>query len=168
MCATHLFFFLLPAVLNWFPLCSCPQVQYMAYVGIGGRFSMLKTLFAGVVFWFLVKFSLGRGLLTQVQYHLKSHWITVELLQEYLMDKIIIHTHSYHRTSRTAYINSWIFKLKYVCVCFFISFQYFSHLVCSPRLDQQESRYKKWTEMSKTQYQMLTSVIHSPRLCCWS
>ncbi len=31
--------------------------------------------------------------------------------------------------------------------------------------DQQESRYKKCTEMSKTQYQMLTSVIHSPRLC---
>ncbi len=78
----------------------------MAYVGIGGRFSVLKTLFAGVVFWFMVKFSLGRGLLTQVQYHLKSHWITVELLQEYLMDKTLIHTHSYHRTSRTAYIYS--------------------------------------------------------------
>ncbi|KAF4099677.1 saccharopine dehydrogenase b [Onychostoma macrolepis] len=40
-------------------------VQYMAYVGIGGLFSVLKTLFAGVVFWFMVKFSLGRGLLTQ-------------------------------------------------------------------------------------------------------
>ncbi|XP_042602696.1 saccharopine dehydrogenase-like oxidoreductase isoform X2 [Cyprinus carpio] len=40
-------------------------VQYMAYVGIGGLFSVLKTLFAGVVFWFMVKFSLGRGLLTE-------------------------------------------------------------------------------------------------------
>ncbi|XP_016120167.1 saccharopine dehydrogenase-like oxidoreductase [Sinocyclocheilus grahami] len=37
----------------------------MAYVGIGGLFSVLKTLFAGVVFWFMVKFSLGRGLLTE-------------------------------------------------------------------------------------------------------
>lgn len=40
-------------------------VQYMAYVGIGGLFSVLKTLFAGVVFWFMVNFSIGRGLLTQ-------------------------------------------------------------------------------------------------------
>uniref|UniRef100_A0A673HY69 Saccharopine dehydrogenase-like oxidoreductase n=1 Tax=Sinocyclocheilus rhinocerous TaxID=307959 RepID=A0A673HY69_9TELE len=38
---------------------------YMAYVGIGGLSTMLKTLFAGVVFWFMVKFSLGRGLLTE-------------------------------------------------------------------------------------------------------
>ncbi len=52
----------------------------MAYVGIGGLFSVLKTLFAGVVFWFMVNFSIGRGLLTQVQYRFKSHWITVELL----------------------------------------------------------------------------------------
>uniref|UniRef100_A0A671PXR0 Saccharopine dehydrogenase-like oxidoreductase n=1 Tax=Sinocyclocheilus anshuiensis TaxID=1608454 RepID=A0A671PXR0_9TELE len=51
--------------LNWFPLCSCPQVKYMAYVGIGGLFSVLKTLFAGVVFWFMVKFRVDRGLLTQ-------------------------------------------------------------------------------------------------------
>ncbi|KAK7150937.1 hypothetical protein R3I93_012012 [Phoxinus phoxinus] len=42
----------------------CP-VQYMAYVGIGGPFSVVKTLFAGVLFWFMVKFSFGRGLLTQ-------------------------------------------------------------------------------------------------------
>ncbi|KAK9956665.1 hypothetical protein ABG768_014384 [Culter alburnus] len=40
-------------------------VQYMAYVGIGGLFSVVKTLFAGMVFWLMVKFSLGRGLLTQ-------------------------------------------------------------------------------------------------------
>uniref|UniRef100_A0A671PTH2 Saccharopine dehydrogenase b n=1 Tax=Sinocyclocheilus anshuiensis TaxID=1608454 RepID=A0A671PTH2_9TELE len=40
-------------------------VKYMAYVGIGGLFSVLKTLFAGVVFWFMVKFRVDRGLLTQ-------------------------------------------------------------------------------------------------------
>lgn len=40
-------------------------VQYMAYVGIGGLFSVVKTLFAGIMFWLMVKFSLGRGLLTQ-------------------------------------------------------------------------------------------------------
>ncbi|XP_056621010.1 saccharopine dehydrogenase-like oxidoreductase isoform X2 [Triplophysa dalaica] len=40
-------------------------VQYMAYVGIGDVFSLAKTLFAGVVFWFMVKFGLGRRLLTQ-------------------------------------------------------------------------------------------------------
>uniref|UniRef100_A0A673MD18 Saccharopine dehydrogenase-like oxidoreductase n=1 Tax=Sinocyclocheilus rhinocerous TaxID=307959 RepID=A0A673MD18_9TELE len=51
--------------LNWFPLCSCPPVKYMAYVGIGGLFSVLKTLFAGMVFWFMVKFRVDRGLLTQ-------------------------------------------------------------------------------------------------------
>uniref|UniRef100_A0A673MC09 Saccharopine dehydrogenase-like oxidoreductase n=1 Tax=Sinocyclocheilus rhinocerous TaxID=307959 RepID=A0A673MC09_9TELE len=39
--------------------------SYMAYVGIGGLFSVLKTLFAGMVFWFMVKFRVDRGLLTQ-------------------------------------------------------------------------------------------------------
>uniref|UniRef100_A0A673M7I8 Saccharopine dehydrogenase-like oxidoreductase n=1 Tax=Sinocyclocheilus rhinocerous TaxID=307959 RepID=A0A673M7I8_9TELE len=39
--------------------------DYMAYVGIGGLFSVLKTLFAGMVFWFMVKFRVDRGLLTQ-------------------------------------------------------------------------------------------------------
>uniref|UniRef100_A0A673MIR9 Saccharopine dehydrogenase-like oxidoreductase n=1 Tax=Sinocyclocheilus rhinocerous TaxID=307959 RepID=A0A673MIR9_9TELE len=43
------------------PLC----LLYMAYVGIGGLFSVLKTLFAGMVFWFMVKFRVDRGLLTQ-------------------------------------------------------------------------------------------------------
>uniref|UniRef100_A0A671PWE0 Saccharopine dehydrogenase-like oxidoreductase n=1 Tax=Sinocyclocheilus anshuiensis TaxID=1608454 RepID=A0A671PWE0_9TELE len=43
----------------------CDSVKYMAYVGIGGLFSVLKTLFAGVVFWFMVKFRVDRGLLTQ-------------------------------------------------------------------------------------------------------
>uniref|UniRef100_A0A8C2BK66 Saccharopine dehydrogenase b n=1 Tax=Cyprinus carpio TaxID=7962 RepID=A0A8C2BK66_CYPCA len=38
---------------------------YLAYVGIGGLCSMLKTLFASVVCWFMVKFSIGWGLLTQ-------------------------------------------------------------------------------------------------------
>lgn len=46
----------------------------MAYVGIGDVFSMAKTLFAGVVFWFMVKFGLGRRLLTQV--HTYIHKIT--------------------------------------------------------------------------------------------
>lgn len=54
------------ASFHWFSLWLCSQVQYMAYVGIGGAFSVMKTLFAGVVFWFMVKFSLGRRLLSQV------------------------------------------------------------------------------------------------------
>lgn len=43
-----------------------PQVQYSAYVGIGGLFSVAKFFCGGLFFWFLVKFSLGRKLLTTV------------------------------------------------------------------------------------------------------
>ncbi|XP_060908566.1 saccharopine dehydrogenase-like oxidoreductase isoform X1 [Labrus mixtus] len=39
-------------------------VQYSPYVGIGGLFSVVKLLCGGVFFWFMVKFSLGRKLLT--------------------------------------------------------------------------------------------------------
>uniref|UniRef100_A0A4W4FWA2 Saccharopine dehydrogenase-like oxidoreductase n=1 Tax=Electrophorus electricus TaxID=8005 RepID=A0A4W4FWA2_ELEEL len=38
-------------------------VQYGAYAGIGGITSVIKLLFAGMMFWFLVKFSFGRNLL---------------------------------------------------------------------------------------------------------
>ncbi|XP_041928224.1 saccharopine dehydrogenase a, tandem duplicate 1 [Alosa sapidissima] len=38
-------------------------VQYGAYAGIGGISSIVKLLFAGMMFWFLVKFSFGRNLL---------------------------------------------------------------------------------------------------------
>ncbi|KAL7872048.1 hypothetical protein SRHO_G00070310 [Serrasalmus rhombeus] len=40
-------------------------VQYAAYVGIGGVFSVAKTLFAGLMFWLMTKFSIGRSLLIQ-------------------------------------------------------------------------------------------------------
>lgn len=40
-------------------------VQYAAYVGIGGALSVVKTLFAGLMFWFMTKFSIGRSLLIQ-------------------------------------------------------------------------------------------------------
>jgi len=73
----HLIKLIVNSSLFCFPLSSCPQVQYMAYVGIGGPFSVLKTLFAGVLFWFMVKFSFGRGLLTQVQYHLKKKHLII-------------------------------------------------------------------------------------------
>ncbi|CAL8316440.1 unnamed protein product [Merluccius merluccius] len=39
-------------------------VQYSAYVGVGGWFSVAKLMCGGLLFWFLVKFSLGRKLLT--------------------------------------------------------------------------------------------------------
>ncbi|XP_070705595.1 saccharopine dehydrogenase b [Pempheris klunzingeri] len=39
-------------------------VQYCAYVGIGGLFSVVKLLCGGLLFWFMVKFRLGRKLLT--------------------------------------------------------------------------------------------------------
>ncbi|XP_070781976.1 saccharopine dehydrogenase b [Enoplosus armatus] len=38
-------------------------VSYSAYVGIGGLFSVVKLLCGGLLFWFMVKFSLGRKLL---------------------------------------------------------------------------------------------------------
>ncbi|XP_017573928.2 saccharopine dehydrogenase b isoform X1 [Pygocentrus nattereri] len=40
-------------------------VQYAAYVGIGGVFSVAKTFFAGLMFWLMTKFSIGRSLLIQ-------------------------------------------------------------------------------------------------------
>ncbi|XP_041831212.1 saccharopine dehydrogenase b isoform X2 [Melanotaenia boesemani] len=39
-------------------------VQYSAYVGVGGVFSVVKLLCGGLLFWFMVKFSFGRKLLT--------------------------------------------------------------------------------------------------------
>ncbi|KAM9840539.1 saccharopine dehydrogenase-like oxidoreductase [Aulostomus maculatus] len=39
-------------------------IQYSAYVGVGGLFSLAKLCCGGLIFWFLVKFSLGRKLLT--------------------------------------------------------------------------------------------------------
>uniref|UniRef100_UPI0037E88898 saccharopine dehydrogenase-like oxidoreductase n=1 Tax=Semicossyphus pulcher TaxID=241346 RepID=UPI0037E88898 len=39
-------------------------VQYSPYVGIGGVFSVVKLLCGGLLFWVMVKFSLGRKLLT--------------------------------------------------------------------------------------------------------
>jgi len=43
-----------------------PQVQYGAYVNIGGLGSVIKLMFAGILFVLLVKFSFGRKLLTKV------------------------------------------------------------------------------------------------------
>lgn len=42
------------------------QVQYGAYVNIGGLGSVIKLMFAGILFFLLVKFSFGRKLLTKV------------------------------------------------------------------------------------------------------
>ncbi|KAJ3607228.1 hypothetical protein NHX12_026740 [Muraenolepis orangiensis] len=39
-------------------------IQYSAYVGVGGWFSVAKLMCGGLLFWFMVKFSLGRKLLT--------------------------------------------------------------------------------------------------------
>ncbi|XP_020356501.1 saccharopine dehydrogenase-like oxidoreductase isoform X1 [Oncorhynchus kisutch] len=38
-------------------------VQYGAYAGVGGVANIVKMLFAGMMFWFLVKFSFGQDLL---------------------------------------------------------------------------------------------------------
>uniref|UniRef100_UPI003AAC0F73 saccharopine dehydrogenase-like oxidoreductase isoform X2 n=1 Tax=Centroberyx gerrardi TaxID=166262 RepID=UPI003AAC0F73 len=38
-------------------------VQYGAYAGVGGLGNFVKLMFAGMMFWFLVKFSFGRNLL---------------------------------------------------------------------------------------------------------
>uniref|UniRef100_A0A667ZNX4 Saccharopine dehydrogenase-like oxidoreductase n=1 Tax=Myripristis murdjan TaxID=586833 RepID=A0A667ZNX4_9TELE len=42
-------------------------VLYSAYVGVGGLFSVVKLLCGGLLFWFMVKFSLGRKLLTMIE-----------------------------------------------------------------------------------------------------
>lgn len=39
------------------------QVQYGAYAGIGSLGNVIKLMFAGFMFWFMVKFSFGRNLL---------------------------------------------------------------------------------------------------------
>uniref|UniRef100_A0A667ZPT7 Saccharopine dehydrogenase-like oxidoreductase n=1 Tax=Myripristis murdjan TaxID=586833 RepID=A0A667ZPT7_9TELE len=41
-------------------------VQYGAYAGVGGLCNIVKMIFAGMMFWFLVKFSFGRNLLIKV------------------------------------------------------------------------------------------------------
>uniref|UniRef100_A0A674EPX4 Saccharopine dehydrogenase-like oxidoreductase n=1 Tax=Salmo trutta TaxID=8032 RepID=A0A674EPX4_SALTR len=41
-------------------------VQYGAYAGVGGVANIVKMLFAGMMFWFLVKFDFGRNLLIKV------------------------------------------------------------------------------------------------------
>ncbi|XP_019746773.1 saccharopine dehydrogenase-like oxidoreductase [Hippocampus comes] len=40
-------------------------VQYGAYAGIGGIGNIIKLMFAGMMFWFLVKFTFGRNLLVK-------------------------------------------------------------------------------------------------------
>uniref|UniRef100_A0A8D3BQU9 Saccharopine dehydrogenase-like oxidoreductase n=1 Tax=Scophthalmus maximus TaxID=52904 RepID=A0A8D3BQU9_SCOMX len=42
-------------------------VQYGAYAGIGGIGNIIKMMFAGMMFWFLVKFSFGRNLLIKME-----------------------------------------------------------------------------------------------------
>lgn len=42
-----------------------PQVQYSAYANIGGLGSVIKLMFAGILFLLLVKFSFGRKLLSK-------------------------------------------------------------------------------------------------------
>nr|XP_057920503.1 saccharopine dehydrogenase b [Doryrhamphus excisus] len=39
-------------------------IQYCAYVGVGGLLSLVKLVCGGLLFWIMVKFSLGRKLLT--------------------------------------------------------------------------------------------------------
>uniref|UniRef100_A0A672YD72 Saccharopine dehydrogenase-like oxidoreductase n=1 Tax=Sphaeramia orbicularis TaxID=375764 RepID=A0A672YD72_9TELE len=48
-------------------------VQYSAYVGVGGIFSLVKLFCGGLLFWFMVKFSLGRRLLTTVTTSVTHH-----------------------------------------------------------------------------------------------
>lgn len=44
------------------------QVQYGAYVGVGGISNIFKLVFAGLMFFILVKFSFGRNLLSKVKH----------------------------------------------------------------------------------------------------
>lgn len=44
------------------------QVQYGGYVNIGGLGSVIKLMFAGMLFLLLVKFNFGRKLLTKVSF----------------------------------------------------------------------------------------------------
>uniref|UniRef100_A0A8C1FQC5 Saccharopine dehydrogenase-like oxidoreductase n=1 Tax=Cyprinus carpio carpio TaxID=630221 RepID=A0A8C1FQC5_CYPCA len=47
-------------------------VQYGAYVGIGGISNIFKLVFAGLMFFFLVKFSFGRNLLIKVKHTMEG------------------------------------------------------------------------------------------------
>lgn len=44
------------------------QVQYGAYVTVGGLGSVIKLMFLGMLFLLLVKFNFGRKLLTKVSF----------------------------------------------------------------------------------------------------
>lgn len=44
------------------------QVQYGGYVNVGGLGSVIKLMFAGMLFLLLVKFNFGRKLLTKVSF----------------------------------------------------------------------------------------------------
>ncbi|XP_061668660.1 saccharopine dehydrogenase b isoform X2 [Syngnathoides biaculeatus] len=46
--------------------CRSP-VQYFAYVGVGGLWSVAKLFCGGLLFWIMVKFSIGRKLLTTIE-----------------------------------------------------------------------------------------------------
>lgn len=48
------------------PVFSFSQVQYGAYATVGGIGSVIKLMFAGLLFLILVKFSFGRKLLIKV------------------------------------------------------------------------------------------------------
>uniref|UniRef100_A0A673MA27 Saccharopine dehydrogenase-like oxidoreductase n=1 Tax=Sinocyclocheilus rhinocerous TaxID=307959 RepID=A0A673MA27_9TELE len=47
-------------------------VQYGAYVGVGGISNIFKLVFAGLMFFFFVKFSFGRNLLIKVKHTVSS------------------------------------------------------------------------------------------------
>lgn len=48
------------------------QVQYGAYTTVGGLTSVIKLMFAGLLFLMLVKFNFGRKLLLKVRFLLIS------------------------------------------------------------------------------------------------
>ncbi|RXN27351.1 saccharopine dehydrogenase-like oxidoreductase [Labeo rohita] len=51
------------AVESFLTASSGPEVQYGAYAGVGGISNVFKLIFAGLMFFFLVKFNFGRNLL---------------------------------------------------------------------------------------------------------
>lgn len=66
--------------------CCELQVQYGAYAGIGSLGNVLKVMFAGMLFWFFVKFSFGRKMLIKVEKNRMTwhHLVSQILLNIYL------------------------------------------------------------------------------------
>lgn len=119
--------------------CLSLQVQYGAYAGVGGISNVIKLMFAGMMFWFLVKFSFGRNLLIKVN---DAAFTT-------LCHLYCLHTgFQYFRSTPCLWFLSPLSSLSS------------SHLECSRRLDQVKSRWSIRTQHSYYSKEYIKYWVH--------